>query len=151
MGVVLPAGRRNRGGDGRDLDSDLDGADGASDTSPREARVARYFDDKRFGFVRLEGARGRQKDVFFHANALPAGSPDPRVGDRVVVTLSTDRSGKRACTSVSPTGGGGGGGGDEVGPSASVAGAPSVTLPCFSMNMPFAALVACATACGMCM
>jgi cold shock CspA family protein len=98
--------------------------------------VAKFFDDKGFGFVSLPG---RSKDVFFHVSAL-RGLTAPRPRDRVRVML---REGARGleCASVSAADAAAAAGAPAE-PAAWESAGESVTLPCFSMNNPFAALLA---------
>ena len=98
------------------------------DGAARDGVVAKFFDDKRFGFVRLDG---ESQDVFFHANAAAAGVPLRR-GAEVTVRLGKDRRGRVQCESVAPRGGAG----------AAAQTGPQVSMKCFSMNLPFSALLA---------
>ena len=113
----------------------------ASASSYQGGRVAKYLEAKRFGFVQLDGRRDQA--VFFHESALESPAAAVGAGARVQVQIGTDRQGRRACTSVRLAEGSdaaGASGGALAGDGAA-AGAPSVTLPCFSMNMPFAGLL----------
>ena len=103
-------------------------------SAPQPARVFKWVAARSFGFVRL-AAGG--KEVFFHRSALPGGASTPRVGDAVVASLRRDGRGRLECGAVRPSDGGAG----AVDGDASVD-ASAVTLPVFSMNLPFAALVA---------
>ena len=122
----------------RSADSNAPAVGGGS--GPVAARVTKWLDEKSFGFVHLdESGRGRKGgDVFFHRSALPAGAATTRSGDAVRVTLGKDARGRLECAQVEPTAGADGR--SDGGAAAAVPG--GVSLPCFSMNMPFAALVA---------
>ena len=129
--------------------SDLGGSNGGSlpggggDLVP--ATVAKYFDDKGFGFVTLTDGAGA-RDVFFHRSKATGLTGGIRPGARVSVKVARDGRGRLECTAVNLEGGesatrsgsggsdtsGGGGGGSVDG----------IVLPTFSMNMPFAGLVA---------
>ena len=119
------------------------GANAASSSlgTPR-ARVAKYLEEKGFGFVEIlaEGdLKGQQ--VFFHRSKLSgSGAGFGRLaGAAASVSVARDRRGRLECSAVDLEGregnGGGGGGRGE-------AAVNGVTLPCFSMNMPFAGLLA---------
>jgi len=127
MGMVVPAS----GGAPESPDEASASASAAareeSTGGPHDATVVRWIEGKSFGFVRRVSGGG---DLFAHASALPPGAPTPQKGDAVSVVVGVDRGGRVACTSVTPKGG----------PGPSEGG--SITLPCFSMNMPFAGLVA---------
>ena len=68
-------------------------------TARRATASSPFFDDKRFGFVRLDG---ESQDVFFHANAAAAGVPLRR-GAEVTVRLARPPR-ARAVQSVAPRG-----------------------------------------------
>ena len=127
--------------DGRLGGGSSSSASGAAPGGGRHrARVAKYLEDKGFGFVEIldEGdLKGQQ--VFFHRSKLSgAGAGSGRLAGAVaLVDVSRDRRGRLECAAVELEGAGGGGG--VVGGTAE---ADSVTLPCFSMNMPFAGLLA---------
>jgi magnesium-dependent phosphatase 1 len=101
------------------------------------------------------GGRRDVTDVFFHARALEgayARGVEPRVGERVLVRTRAGADGRLECESVrlegerdavpaSPAALGGGGGGGAAGVGAR-ARASTVRLRCFSMNAPFAPLLA---------
>ena len=90
--------------------------------------VTKWLEDRAFGFVRVPG---RAKDVFFHRRALRGDAPPaPRPRDRVRVTVRADAQGRAECASV------------ELLDAAAPAEADGVTLRAFSMNLPFAALLA---------
>lgn len=139
MGRVVRDGSSSNSGSGVVI------GDGAS-VKPEEAVAAvvqRYFKNKEFGFVELSqgekakathtSAHGGGKGIFFHRSALQ-GIAVPKAGDGVVVTLATDRQGRVRCNTVKPRA-------DALDDAASTIG-PTVRLPCFSMNQPFAGLVA---------
>ena len=90
------------------------------------ATVATWKPDKGFGFAKVGG-----KDVFFHKSALVDASAASKVavGADVFVRLGKDARGRAQCDSVAFARAGG-------------ADADVLTVPCFSMNMPFAGLVA---------
>jgi len=82
--------------------------------------------DKRFGFIKY-GSRDT-KDMFFHFSSLPAGA-DVEEGDEVSFGITHDqRKGKDAARDVELKNGGGD--------------ADTVNMRVFSMNLPFAALLA---------
>eukprot|EP00636_Phaeomonas_parva_P001575 CAMPEP_0118873632 /NCGR_PEP_ID=MMETSP1163-20130328/15362_1 /TAXON_ID=124430 /ORGANISM="Phaeomonas parva, Strain CCMP2877" /LENGTH=306 /DNA_ID=CAMNT_0006808923 /DNA_START=46 /DNA_END=963 /DNA_ORIENTATION=+ len=60
------------------------------------AIIAKWIDEKGFGFVRVEGRKG---DVFFHRTAV---SPDVALapGVKVMVRVAPGRDGREACASV---------------------------------------------------
>ena len=90
--------------------------------------VASWLPQKRFGFVQDE--RGRR--VFFHRSVAAVGWAVQQ-GDPVTFELGTDKQGRPECTAVKPT---------EAGGSAQQGGEAGLPMRAFSMNMPFAALVA---------
>ena len=83
-----------------------------------------FRDEKNFGFVRVDGVKG---DVFFHRSSV-ASNVALAPGMRVRVRVGVDSRGRRQCDSVEAVEGG-----DTV---------DEVERPVFSMNMPFAGLVA---------
>ena len=105
------------------------------DAAPRAARVLNWKEDKGFGFVKVvDGSAGvaEMRSVFFHRSALlPSGGAPPAAGEDVRVVLGMDSRGRLECTSVA-----------RAATAATDNTAETVTLQCFSMNMPFAALVA---------
>lgn len=96
----------------------------------RIATIAVWKEDKAFGFVKLDD----KSEVFFHRSAVAPGVVLAR-GARVEVIIGVGRNGKTSCTSVR-----------AVGSSAGVDGAEdsgeTIEIDCFSMNQPFAGLVA---------
>ena len=70
---------------------------------------------------------GEAKDVFFHRSSVSGSVDALRAGAEVTVTVGRDGRGRKQCDSVALAGAGD---------------ADAVRLPCFSMNMPFAGLVA---------
>ena len=125
MGVVLDAPAWSSIASGGIGDSS------SGNTAMLNARVKRYFDDKGFGFVVVDGRRG--KDVFFHQRALNGQQP-PEQGAAVRVKLGVDRLGRPECSRVERL--------DANGAAVADDRVDMATLPCFSMNMPFAALLA---------
>lgn len=119
----------------------------------QQATVVRWFGDKGFGFVRLTDRSGRQsgRDVFFHQRALRKGGWGgewPATGQSARVVLGTDARGRAECSEVSLAAaakaspdGAEGSEGDGEGEAASGDGVQR-ELPIFSMNLPFAALLA---------
>ena len=104
------------------------------------ARIVKFLDAKGFGFVQIRGESSLDQ-VFFHQSKLGealrskldgAPSGDGMVGLDVTVTIARDRRGRLECTSVRLSGGG----------STDDSLADGVMLRCFSMNMPFAGLLA---------
>ena len=81
--------------------------------------------EKRFGFIQY-GGRGT-RDMFFHFNELPYGDSIDE-GDELTFTVTTSRNGKDAASNIEMATDGGA---DE----------DLVSIPCFSMNLPFAALL----------
>ena len=84
----------------------------------------RFRDEKNFGFVRVDGVKG---DVFFHGSSV-ASNVALAPGMRVRVRVGVDNRGRRRCDAVEAVEGS-----DTV---------DEVERPVFSMNMPFAGLVA---------
>jgi cold shock CspA family protein len=123
-GVVVPPPPKAIGDKGV---ASLELADG----STAMATVVRWFEEKQFGFAKVVG---RRQDVFFHRSALPPGAAAPRPGEHVRVRIGFDRQGRMQCMSVSCL--------DAVAGGVVEGGAPMVRLKCFSMNQPFASLVA---------
>jgi magnesium-dependent phosphatase 1 len=83
--------------------------------------------EKKFGFIQY-GDRSI-KDMFFHFSALPAANQEVQEGDELTFKITTDaRKGKDAAIDV------------EM--SNAVIDADSVNMRVFSMNLPFAALLA---------
>ncbi|KAL1526335.1 hypothetical protein AB1Y20_015049 [Prymnesium parvum] len=107
----------------------LAGGDGSRQASPRrggaliEGTVVKYFSDKRYGFIRPNGAKS---DVFFHLNSVEKGV-EVRPAITVAFELGTNSRGQPECTRVRR---------------AASDRADMVRLRCFSMNQPFASLVA---------
>lgn len=86
---------------------------------------------KRFGFISCRG----KKDTFFHFSALNDQNSEVEVGDKVSFSVIRDRkNGKLAAASVDLTNSTGGGSPAD--------GGNTVELKAFSMNLPFAALLA---------
>jgi magnesium-dependent phosphatase 1 len=115
---------------------------------PQQAGTIKMVNlEKRFGFIQLEqpppssGQRGESAgtDVFFHFSSLPVGVTSVEKGDRVQCTVETDpkSNGKLRAASM-----------QLASPSASLTFSSSSSsatirsMPTFSMNMPFAALLA---------
>lgn len=95
---------------------------------PAEGVVRSWLEDRGFGFVRLGRA-----DIFFHSSAIVGGAePAPRPGERVRVRVRDAADGRRECERVERV---------EPGGGARPTGVPTVRMRCFSMNMPFAALL----------
>jgi magnesium-dependent phosphatase 1 len=89
------------------------------------ASIKMFRDEKNFGFVRVDGVKG---DVFFHGSSV-ASNVALAPGMKVKVRIGVDNRGRRQCDSVEAVDGGG----DTL---------DEVERPIFSMNMPFAGLVA---------
>ena len=89
------------------------------------ASIKMFRDEKNFGFVRVDGVKG---DVFFHGSSV-ASNVALAPGMKVQVRIGVDRRGRRQCDSVEAVDGGG----DTL---------DEIERPVFSMNMPFAGLVA---------
>ena len=105
-----------------------DGAGAGAGSNERvKGTVKSFFDDRGFGFIRY-GGRGT-RDLFFHVRDV--NGADVEVGDEVSFLVRNDRkSGKKKATEV--TANKVNKGGDE----------DTVNMRVFSMNMPFAALLA---------
>ena len=88
------------------------------------ASIKMFRDEKNFGFVRVDGVKG---DVFFHGSSV-ASNVALAPGMRVRVRVGVDNRGRRQCDAVEAVEGS-----DTV---------DEVERPVFSMNMPFAGLVA---------
>ena len=103
--------------------------DGRLTQSPRlTGRVKTVLEEKRFGF--LEYGDRSTRDLFFHFNDLPPGVSGVQPGDKMTFSVGENRGKPLA---------------QDIQVSRSSAGSHrenQVTLHAFSMNMPFAALVA---------
>lgn len=94
----------------------------------QEGQVKFVNTEKRFGFIRF-GDRNI-KDLFFHFSSLPLGTT-VQEGDKLSFTMQKDpKNGKPAATNLQIISGSG------------TANDKTVTVRAFSMNMPFAALLA---------
>ena len=97
--------------------------------------------DKGFGFISRGGNRGGSDDVFFHFSDLPNDAVAQTIesGDTLRFDVVKDtRSGKLRASNIELTGVNGN---DGTGSSDAAAG-DTITMRAFSMNMPFAALLA---------
>ena len=56
-----------------------------------KGKLARWFDDKGFGFIKPENG---QRDIFIHISALKNMSRHPIVGDVIYYQVSVDTNGK---------------------------------------------------------
>ena len=107
----------------------------AVEGSAVEGVVRKWFNEKRFGFVQPSGGGA---DVFFHSSAVEGGL-QPRPGLAVSFGVGSDAKGRAACTylrAAAPVG---------ALPTSGVSdglGGRCVQLRAFSMNQPFAGLVA---------
>ena len=158
MGAVLraPESSASASASGSTSSGSASGAATVREGDEIEAAVASWQPQKSFGFVRerddAAGGRGRGRRVFFHRSALADGYLEPKQGDAVRATLGTDRSGRAACLTVAPTKAAAAAGSAAAAAAAAAAagvgvgggegGEMTVRLPAFSMNMPFAGLVA---------
>ena len=106
---------------GRDVGVIVDRPAGAGGAA---ATIKSWRPEKSFGFCRVPG---EAKDVFFHRSSVSGSVDALRAGAEVTVTVGRDGRGRKQCDSVALAGAGD---------------ADVVRLPCFSMNMPFAGLVA---------
>ena len=138
--VLRPDGSGSAGGGVRGSGEGRGTAAAPSEVLP--ATVAKYLPGKNFGFVEVAGGANAKaaRQVFFHRSKLSGMREGELIaGARVEVRVRKDTQGRMECTMVRAAAGGqeqrGGGGGDEVVEN-------GVTLPCFSMNMPFAGLLA---------
>eukprot|EP00977_Amphora_coffeiformis_P006118 scaffold1323_cov160-Amphora_coffeaeformis.AAC.23 len=95
-----------------------------------QGRVKFYSPQKRFGFV-LDEASGQE--FFFHESKVPSGM-DIKSGDNVTFESSADDRGRPSAVILS---------GNGTQSPAAAGGSPTetVTMPCFSMSQPFAALL----------
>ena len=93
------------------------------------ATIKMFSDAKNFGFVRVEGVKG---DVFFHGSSVALGVQACALapGIRVQVRIGVDSRGRRQCDTVVPV---------ESGDTLDEVERPVLS---FSMNQPFASLVA---------
>ena len=98
--------------------------------------IAKYFSDKRFGFV---SPNGGGRDIFFHESSVEPGLR-VRPGLAVAYSVGADQRGRQECKSVAASDVGAAGASSDAN-SGSTGGA-NVRLRCFSMNQPFAGLVA---------
>ncbi|KAL9188528.1 hypothetical protein ACHAXT_006906 [Thalassiosira profunda] len=100
----------------------------AADPNERHTGEVKFINrEKRFGFIQY-GGRGT-RDMFFHFNALPYGQ-EVEEGDELSFTITMDkRNGKDAAANI------------ELSKS-DADGSDLVSLRTFSMNLPFAALLA---------
>jgi len=112
--------------------------------------VAQWLAEKRFGFVQEKGRRGKSKTekVFFHLSVAAEGWA-PQQGDAVTFEVGTDSRGRPECRVIGPIGAPTGGGKQVYGRQADAGAGAGTGWPAegrpmraFSMNMPFAALVA---------
>uniref|UniRef100_A0A0G4GFC1 CSD domain-containing protein n=1 Tax=Chromera velia CCMP2878 TaxID=1169474 RepID=A0A0G4GFC1_9ALVE len=119
--------------------------------SAARVQIVKMFPEKGFGFVEIIGeadsAPSESRNVFFHVSALEEGSGDLstlRVGETVVVSLEKGRDGRERCGLVrrSSTGISETQSIPSTGNGVQKALGQTVTLPCFSMNQPFASLLA---------
>mmetsp|Transcript_10306 Transcript_10306/g.31181 ORF Transcript_10306/g.31181 Transcript_10306/m.31181 type:complete len:678 (-) Transcript_10306:338-2371(-) len=121
--------RRRLAGEPTGVVVDGPGVAAAAPGDVMEATIKAWRPQKNFGFVAAPGVKG---DVFFHGSRVAA-NVALDVGSRVRVRIGVDKSGRRQCDAVEPVDGGG----DSSGGSGDV-----VEMSVFSMNMPFAGLVA---------
>ena len=97
----------------------------------QEGTIKTINSEKRFGFI-SKGGKGRNSDVFFHFSNLPDGVMVEQ-GDKIKFTVVKDpRNGKFRAANIEVVGG-------DAGSSNS---GSYVSMRAFSMNMPFAALLA---------
>ncbi|KAH8057797.1 hypothetical protein JL722_6336 [Aureococcus anophagefferens] len=106
---------------GRDVGVIVDRPAGAGRAA---ATIKSWRPEKGFGFCTVPG---EAKDVFFHRSSVSGSVDALRAGAEVTVTVGRDGRGRKQCDSVALAG---------------AEDADVVRLPCFSMNMPFAGLVA---------
>ena len=94
--------------------------------------------DKRYGFIQTKGKR----DVFFHFSSLPDSVNEVCQGDRLSFVCERDpkNNGKSRATKIQLVGDGESPNNNQISNRSSSKN--NVRLPCFSMNMPFAALLA---------
>lgn len=86
--------------------------------------------EKQYGFINYFGDNSRNRDLFFHFSALKLSNKVIQVGDALSFTIARDsRTGKHAAIDIKVMG--------------DCSGSNNVIIfPAFSMNMPFAALLA---------
>lgn len=90
--------------------------------------VKKLMHDKKYGFIQYRKGGARAQDMFFHFNSLPDYKCTLEEGDEVTFQVSRDpRNGKRMATDI------------ELETSKD---SNSVQMRVFSMNMPFAAMLA---------
>ena len=96
-------------------------------------KVVKFFEDRGFGFIQY-GKRGT-KDVFVHVRNLKGDVDFLEVGDELTFKVGTDRkTGKKMAMDVEKAGSSSSSGSDEI--------VDTANLRVFSMNQPFAALLA---------
>lgn len=99
----------------------------AVDAEKRHVGSVKFVNrDKRFGFIQHE--ESKQKDTFFHFNDLPGGAV-VNEGDELVFNIAPARNGKVAANNI-----------EIVNPT--VDDGDTIEMRTFSMNLPFAALLA---------
>lgn len=100
-------------------------------------KVAKFFDDRGFGFIRY-GKRGT-KDLFFHVRNINGDTDVVEIGDEVSFLVRTDKkTGKKMAAEVEI----GGASASATRSSAANKDVDTVNMRVFSMNQPFAALLA---------
>ena len=106
----------------------------------RAATVTNWYAGKSYGFVRLDTGKEEGKTVFFHHSVVVDRSLPLSVGVKVIVQVGAGRNGRPACSSVEAAV-------DYSAVTVNETGQFSldqntISVPCFSMNQPFASLVA---------
>ena len=61
-----------------------------SDTNGRDFGKIIFWNDKGYGFIRLDDSNARG-DLFVHVSAFPIEGEEPRIGDRVSFEVGADR------------------------------------------------------------
>mmetsp|Transcript_9415 Transcript_9415/g.14469 ORF Transcript_9415/g.14469 Transcript_9415/m.14469 type:complete len:408 (+) Transcript_9415:248-1471(+) len=102
----------------------------------QEGTVKKVLTDKRYGFIRY-GNRGT-RDLFFHFNNLPRGADSVEVGDKLRFVVADDpKNGKKMATNIQKLSSSSASSTHQDDDDAN-----TVNMRVFSMNLPFAALLA---------
>jgi len=99
-----------------------------SGSALQSGNVKTFLRDKKFGFISPAGGGA---DIFFHVRAVAPPGLVVRAGTAVTFSVGTDGRGRRECISV-----------QRASETRAATGGGKVLLRCFSMNQPFAGLVA---------
>ena len=104
----------------------------------RPGTITSWKEEKSFGFVRLDSGAEEGKQIFFHKSSVK-GDWHVTQGAKVIVEVGPGRNNQPACSIVEPA--------LNYSSSSTASDQPhlsfhTISLPCFSMNQPFASLVA---------